>query len=40
MPAHAQQHIYTNLPIGKYAVGFKIETIADSSRITKPLYNF
>ncbi len=39
--ANAQTNpIYINLPIGKYAVGFKIVTITDSSRVTKPLYNY
>ncbi|MES1221831.1 MAG: hypothetical protein ABUT20_40410 [Bacteroidota bacterium] len=32
--------IYENLPVGKYAVGFKIITLTDSSRITKPEYNY
>ena len=32
--------IYQNLPVGKYAVGFKIFTIIDDSRITKPEYNY
>ena len=29
-----------DLPFGKYSVGFKIITIKDSSRVTKPLYNY
>jgi len=32
--------IYENLPVGKYAVGFKIITLTDSSRVTKPEYNY
>ena len=32
--------IYQNLPVGKYIVGFKIFTITDDSRITKPEYNY
>ncbi|MEI9810949.1 MAG: hypothetical protein WDO16_25420 [Bacteroidota bacterium] len=32
--------IYENLPVGKYAVGFKIFTLTDSSRISKPEYNY
>ncbi len=32
--------LYNDLPVGKYAVGFKIVTITDSSRVTKPLYNY
>jgi tetratricopeptide (TPR) repeat protein len=32
--------LFENLPIGKYPVGFKIVTITDESRVTKPLYNF
>ena len=39
--ASSQQNlIYENLPIGKYAVGFKIITITDDSRIDQPLYNY
>src|SRR6188768_2477425 len=41
MAASAQENlIYTNLPVGKYAVGFKIFTITDESRIDKPEYNY
>jgi len=32
--------LYNNLPVGKYTVGFRIVTITDSSRVTKPLYNY
>ena len=32
--------MFSNLPVGKYAVGFKIVTLTDSSRVTKPLYNY
>lgn len=32
--------LYNNLPVGKYTVGFKIVTISDSSRVTKPFYNY
>lgn len=32
--------IYKNLPVGKYAVGFKIITITDDSRVTAPAYNY
>lgn len=32
--------LYNNLLVGKYTVGFKIVTITDSSRVTKPLYNY
>ncbi|MEP7372561.1 MAG: hypothetical protein ABI675_04180 [Chitinophagaceae bacterium] len=32
--------VYENLPVGKYAVGFKIITLTDSSRIVKPEYNY
>ncbi len=35
-----KNRIYENLPVGKYAVGFRIITITDSSRITKPEYNY
>ncbi len=38
---HAQTNpVFTNLPVGKYAVGFKIFTLTDSSRIAKPEYNY
>jgi hypothetical protein len=41
MTASAQPDpIYTNLPVGKYAVGFKIFTLTDESRIEKPEYNY
>jgi hypothetical protein len=32
--------IYENLPTGKYAVGFKIITINDDSRVSMPEYNY
>lgn len=32
--------MFSNLPVGKYAVGFKIVTLTDSSRVAKPLYNY
>lgn len=32
--------IYEKLPVGKYAVGFKIFTITDPSRIAKPEYDY
>ena len=32
--------VYENLPVGKYAVGFKIFTLTDDSRIVKPEYNY
>ncbi len=32
--------MYENLPIGKYAVGFKIITLTDDSRIDKPTFNY
>ena len=32
--------IYPNLPVGKYGVGFKIFTITDPSRISKPQFNY
>lgn len=32
--------LYENLPVGKYAVGFKIVTVTDTSRVVKPLYNY
>jgi tetratricopeptide (TPR) repeat protein len=39
--ASAQENlIYTNLPVGKYAVGFKIFTLTDESRVDKPEYNY
>jgi hypothetical protein len=39
--ASAQKNIiYENLPLGKYAVGFKIITIIDDSRVDKPLYDY
>jgi tetratricopeptide (TPR) repeat protein len=36
----AQNPIYENLPVGKYAVGFKVITITDSSRAGRPAYNY
>jgi len=32
--------IYKNLPVGKYAVGFKIITLTDSNRVSKPAYDY
>jgi len=32
--------IYENLPVGKYAVGFKIFTLTDPARIAKPEFNY
>jgi hypothetical protein len=32
--------LYENLPVGKYAVGFKIFTLTDETRIVKPEYNY
>jgi tetratricopeptide (TPR) repeat protein len=32
--------IYNNLPVGKYAVGFKVINYTDESRVTKPVYNY
>src|SRR4026208_882682 len=32
--------IYENLPVGEYAVGFKIFTLTDETRIEKPEYNY
>lgn len=32
--------VYENLPVGRYAVGFKIFTLTDDSRIVKPEYNY
>ena len=32
--------IYEKLPVGKYAVGFKIVTLTDETRVTKPEYNY
>lgn len=32
--------LFANLPMGKYAVGFKVLTFTDESRVTKPLYNY
>ncbi|MEP7323247.1 MAG: CocE/NonD family hydrolase [Saprospiraceae bacterium] len=32
--------LYENLPVGKYAVGFKIITLTDDSRVIKPEYNY
>ncbi len=39
LPASAQK-IYESLPVGKYAVGFKIITLTDSSRMVQPEYNY
>jgi tetratricopeptide (TPR) repeat protein len=38
--AFAQSPIYGHLPVGKYAVGFKIITLTDSSRVTKAAYDY
>ncbi|MDX1941780.1 MAG: hypothetical protein SFU99_14565, partial [Saprospiraceae bacterium] len=39
--AYAQQSsIYQNLPVGKYTVGFKIITLTDDTRVSKPEYNY
>ena len=39
--ASSQTHsIYGNLPVGDYAVGFKIFTLTDETRIEKPEYNY
>ena len=35
-----QNPIYHDLPVGKYAVGFKIFTLTDDTRIAKPEYNY
>ncbi|PWT97452.1 MAG: hypothetical protein C5B52_13895 [Bacteroidetes bacterium] len=32
--------IYESLPVGKYAVGYKIITLTDESRISKPEFNY
>jgi hypothetical protein len=32
--------VFENLPVGKFAVGFKIFTLTDDSRIVKPEYNY
>lgn len=32
--------LYANLPVGKYAVGFKIITLSDYTRVDKPEYNY
>ena len=32
--------LFDRLPVGPYSVGFKIITLYDSSRVTKPLYNY
>lgn len=32
--------VYADLPVGKYAVGFRIIRLADSSRVSKPEYNY
>jgi tetratricopeptide (TPR) repeat protein len=39
-PLLRAQQAFTNLPIGKYQVGFKIISITDKSRVSKPLYNY
>lgn len=38
---YAQENpLYANLPVGEHAVGFKVTTLTDKSRVTRPLYNF
>jgi hypothetical protein len=32
--------VYKDIPVGKYPVGFKIFTLTDDTRITKPEYNY
>ncbi len=32
--------VYETMPVGKYAVGFKIFTLTDDSRVVKPAYNY
>lgn len=32
--------LYENLPVGKYAVGFKIITLTDDTRVSKPEHNY
>lgn len=32
--------LFENLPVGKYDVGFKIITLTDSTRVSKPRYNY
>ena len=39
IPAQANP-IYQSLPVGKYAVGFKIFTLTDITRVDKPEYNY
>jgi len=40
-PALAQVNpVYENLPVGKYAVGFKIFTLTDDSRVVKTEYKY
>ena len=34
------QNIYDRLPVGKYAVGFKIFTLTDDTRLIRPEYNY
>jgi hypothetical protein len=36
----AQGPLYSNLPVGKFKVGFKISTLTDSSRVSKPAFNY
>lgn len=38
LPQNSQ--VYDNIPVGKHGVGFRIITIIDSTRVTKPLYNY
>ena len=39
--SEAQENpLFVNLPKGKFAVGYKIITLTDSARITKPPYNY
>src|SRR5690348_15002455 len=32
--------VYDRLPVGKYAVGFKIFTLTDDTRLIRPEYNY
>jgi len=39
--ANAQTNLlFSNLPVGKYEIGFNIVTVTDSSRVTRPLNNY
>jgi tetratricopeptide (TPR) repeat protein len=37
---YAQSAIYDDLPVGKHSVGFKIFTITDDARLTRPEFNY